>query len=549
MPPAWVAKVAEDVAAASCCELTFVLLVEPAAGSPGVMPGKGTRHRLFEWYERWDRHRNACAPDALAPVDVAPLLDGRVVVEASGAGDGPLASLRRVQAASLDVLLLLCPAPAGLRAAHLARHGTWSFHHGDGVTYSSGPPGFWECYDRNPRTGSILLREDADSGRTVIYRSWSSTDFGSLHRSRNPLYWKAAAFPGRCLRRLDDHGGIDTAIGEEAGAAAPRRARGMPGSLTMVVYLARLLADFAREKARSFASTRRTQWFIALRRRRPEVPSGVDGTGYHLLAPPPDGFYGDPCAFERDGVTYLFLEDYRFDLEKGRIGYTRVDAEGRPLGEIRIALERPYHLSYPFVFEWEGEVFLIPETRANRTVEIYRAAEFPDRWELDTVLMRNVEAVDVTVYPHGGRLWMFLNMAGPGYTANEELHVFHATSPRGPWRAHPANPVVSDVSSSRPAGALFLESGKLVRPAQDCALRYGHAIAFREVLALSESEYRERPLRRLGPEWCAGNRGTHTYTRTPTMEAIDGHTLLARWKSPQEVWETVARRFRALRRA
>jgi hypothetical protein len=549
MPPGWVAKVVEDVAAASYCELALALLLKPAAASPGAMPGKGTRARLFAWYERWDRRRNTRDPDALAPVDVAPLLEGRVVVEASRTGDGLPTSLSRVEAANLDVLLLLCHVSAGLSAAGLARHGAWSLHHGDGGMYRSGPPGFWECYDRNPRTGSVLLRDDADSGRTVLYRSWSATDFGSLHRSRNPLYWKAAAFPERCLRRLHDRGDLDTAAGDEAEVAPPSGGRGMPGSAAMVAFLARLLADSAWVKARSFAVTRRTRWFVAVRRRPAEAPWSSQGTGFRLLKPPRDRYYGDPRAFERNGVTYVFLEDYRFDREKGVIGYVRLDAEGRPLGKSRVVLERPYHLSYPFVFDWQGEVFLVPETRSNRTVELYRAVEFPDRWVLDTVLMSDVAAVDATVYPHGERLWMFVNMAGLGYTANEELHVFHATSPRGPWHPHPANPVVSDVSSSRPAGALFLEGGKLVRPAQDCALRYGHAVTFREVLALSESEYRERPLGRLGPEWCAGNRGTHTYARTPTFEAIDGHVQLARWKSPRELWETVARRFRARRRS
>jgi hypothetical protein len=544
-PPAWVARVMEDVAAASCCELRHVLIVKPAADSPGAMPGRGKRHKLFEWYEQWDRRRNACDPDALAGVEVGRLLDDRVVVDASHVGDDLRARLCAVKAANLDVLLLLCHAPVEVSAARLARYGIWSLHHGD-AGHQSGPPGFWECYDRNPRTGSTLLSEHADSGRTVIYRSWSQTDFGSLHRSRNPLYWKAAAFPGRCLRKLHDRGSIESATEKEVDAGPPSRGRGMPGSLAMVAFLARLLADFAWVKARSFAVTRRTQWFVALRPRRPEAPWSNQGTGFHVLKPPPDRYYGDPCVFERNGVTYLFLEDYRFDREKGLIGYVRLDAEGRPLGEIRIVLERPYHMSYPFVFEWQGQIFLIPETRSNRAVELYRAAEFPDHWVLDTVLMRNVEAVDATVYPHSGRLWMFLNIAGRGYTANEELHLFHATSPRGPWRPHPANPVVSDVSSSRSAGALFLEGGRLVRPAQDCALRYGHAIAFREVLVLSESEYRERQLGRLGPEWSAGNRGTHTYSRTRAIEAIDGHTQLARWKSPRELWETVARRVRAL---
>ena len=46
-----------------------------------------------------------------------------------------------------------------------------SFHHGDNQVNRGAPPGFWEVYERNPRTGFIiqLLTNELDGG-DVLYR-------------------------------------------------------------------------------------------------------------------------------------------------------------------------------------------------------------------------------------------------------------------------------------------------------------------------------------------------------------------------------------------
>jgi hypothetical protein len=119
---------------------------------------------------------------------------------------------------------------------------------------------------------------------------------------------------------------------------------------------------------------------------------------------------------------------------------------------------------------------------------------------------------------------MFAGISNGRYSNCDELGIFFSDTLRGPWTPHPANPVVSDVRRARPAGALFRDqAGRLIRPSQDCAKAYGYAIVFSEVIALSETEYQERPFARLDPDWVKGNLGTHSYTRTDKFEVIDGN--------------------------
>ncbi len=87
---------------------------------------------------------------------------------------------------------------------------------------------------------------------------------------------------------------------------------------------------------------------------------------YHLVTPPPGRGYADPFPLERDGRAWVFFEDISYSEGRhGRISVAEVDKQGH-LGDVTSVLERPYHLSYPYVFEWRDEIWMLPETSGNR---------------------------------------------------------------------------------------------------------------------------------------------------------------------------------------
>src|SRR5690606_24256465 len=111
-------------------------------------------------------------------------------------------------------------------------------------------------------------------------------------------------------------------------------------------------------------------------------------------------------------------------------------------------------------------------------------------WTLEGVLLDDIHAADATLHEIDGRWWMFVCSSAKGQHNWDELHLYHADSPMGPWAPHRRNPVKIDVRSARPAGRLFATDG-LYRPAQDCSVRYGYATAINRIRALSPSEFRE----------------------------------------------------------
>ncbi len=260
------------------------------------------------------------------------------------------------------------------------------------------------------------------------------------------------------------------------------------------------------------------QWVILTGPRIPYRALGWDAM--RALIPPKDRYWGDPFVIQRGDCYYVFIEEKLYGTGLGRITCLTLDAQGSMLAQ-QVALQRPYHLSYPFLFEQDGELYMIPESAANRTVDLYRCTHFPDRWDHAKNLLSDVYAVDSTLLKQDGKYWLFTNVKAPGGSSLDALYLYSADDLFADhWQAHPRNPVVQDIHRARPGGTIFIEQGQLIRPAQDSAKRYGYALKFNRITSLSETDYAEVPETEFTP---AHSRflATHTFNQAGEMTLID----------------------------
>jgi hypothetical protein len=525
---AWVAKVIEDIQSSGFARLELVLLDSHSEqGKPTLITKLRKRgmSTLFHLYERWDYQRNKANHDAMAPTDVSSLLEGvpsiSVPSNRKECSDSiPENQLTEIRNCDLDVIFRFGSRTPQSGIPGTARFGLWSFHHGDILSNPSGAPLFRELAEWNPVSGSSLqiVADSLDS--RVVYQSYASTDQVSLYGSRNPVYWKTAEFALRGLRNLHT-GGVEyvQSLPVYREQESDTRRNRTPNNLQMILFIRRYLSRWLRARAAPWRSGPRTKWYIAIRRRTMDLR--FDDTSDYLLMPcPKDRFYADPFLFEKDGKTFLFFEDFRYSEGRAVISCCEIGSDGSPGLPVEV-LRCSYHLSYPFVFEHEGETYMIPETKENRRVELYRATSFPTTWTAEALLLNDIYAVDATIQKVQGKFWMFAGVSNGRYSNSDELCLFFADALKGPWTAHRNNPVLSDVRRSRPAGMLFYDGGRLIRPSQDCGKAYGYALVFSEVLRLSETEYEERQIGRLDPGVVAGCIGTHTYNRTEQFEVVD----------------------------
>jgi hypothetical protein len=265
---------------------------------------------------------------------------------------------------------------------------------------------------------------------------------------------------------------------------------------------------------------RAPNWYVAWRDRvDPSDALPVIGpAGFRRLPDDAKRFYADPFLWERDGRRFLFVEEFPYATGKGVISLSEIDPAGK-VETPRVIFETDCHLSYPFLFEHEGAVWMIPETSGRRTVELYRADPFPDRWTLHSILLDDVDLGDATLQWIGDTWWMFAASRERWTSSWDALSLHHAPSPFGPWQPHPGNPVMIDLTAARPAGRILEIGGRLVRPVQNCDGLYGAALGFAEIRSLTPADYAQT-LSATALPW-GDNLGLHTYNRSASLEVID----------------------------
>jgi hypothetical protein len=510
--PRWQVVALERIDASPGLDLVAIAVDGPVRGR-----APSPREAAYRLYERLDRLIWRVADDPLAAGDIeasARLRDRAVAA--------PL------RADDLDVVADF-GASGDAAVDEAPRHGVWTVHHGDLEHYRDEPPHFWELYDDTRTFGTAIVAARPD-GRYVVYRSFSATDWVSLARGRSHAYWKTAHALVRRLAALRDGGWERIAampdFGPDPGpAGAPR---GIPTTAQVVRHVARMAAGVARRRARRAAL--REDWFVAYRRRSGLPLAMSPDPPFTLLDAAPGRMYADPFVIERDGDAFVFVEDVDRRTGRAVISCARLgggDTRPKPV------LARDHHLSYPFVFEHDGEVHMVPETAATRAVDLYRAAPFPSRWEPVARLLSDLSAVDPTLFEHDGRWWMFAGVADEGAGFLDELFLYFSDSLTEGWTPHPLNPVVSDVRRARPAGPVVKRDGALLRLGQDSSRDYGDAIAVNRIEALTPTAYRERQVATIRPDFMPGVAGTHAYTFSERYEAIDGRMWRPRLALPR----------------
>ncbi len=487
----WVASTVERIDSEDAYEL---VAVELAPASEKV--ARPAAYRAYEWLDR----RAFGAADGLGDADLAPLAAGRTVA----AGDG-----------LLDVVLSFLPAARSAAwSGPPPRYGVWAIVPMDDGEPGAAPDRFWDVRGRRAQSATALVIVQPGRAR-VLARCAAPVDRLSVTRSRNAAAWAAAHLVLRSLRSLArDHGSLppgDDAVGEQR----------PPPTAVIVTHAARTAVRGL--AARSRTAWRRGEWFVAVRER--SADGRVRGP-LTALPNPPGRYLADPFPIAVGGRHHLFVEDYSQAAGRAVISVCEPEPDGT-WSEPRTVLERDHHLSYPFVFEHEGVVYMLPETGEAGRVELHRAVAFPDEWRLDRVLLDGLTAVDATLHVEEGRLWLFAHVV-EGHGDPGELRLHWADSLDGDFSPHPRNPIVTDPATARPAGRLFRRDGVLYRPGQDCSRRYGEAVVLNRVDALSPEDYRETPVARIEPDWMPGIDATHTYTFDSRYECCDGYRHASR---------------------
>lgn len=393
--------------------------------------------------------------------------------------------------------------------------GIISFHHGDNDVYRGGPAGFWEVYEKQPRTGFIIqrLNEELDGG-DVLYKGFVRTSwFYSLNKAK--LYEISNPF----LHKIIDEITSDTPdLKIYPKTPYDKTFYTVPNLIQILNYLLKTIAIYLHKKINGFFG-RRIRWSVAYQFTnnwpKPDLSHSVK------IQNPKNRFLADPFLIYRNEKHYCFLEDFDYFKDRGCISVYEIHKEG--YSKIGKALVEDFHLAYPYLFEYKGELYMCPDTHAKNDIRLYRCVDFPLKWEFEKILIDNVSAVDTSIFFYDERWWLISNMdnspAGEHYS---QLHVFYNSNPLGEdWIPHKNNPIIFDPLKARNGGFIIDES-KLYRVYQCQGFNlYGRSFGVAEIRSLNLETYAEETLFEVEPNFFPNLIGTHTFNYNKGLLVFD----------------------------
>lgn len=210
----------------------------------------------------------------------------------------------------------------------------------------------------------------------------------------------------------------------------------------------------------------------------------------------------DVTDFDADILAHPFLvvEDSQYCLfftvkygatEEGGIGLALSD-NGFDWEYQQLVLDEPYVVAYPYVFKWQEDYYMIPETHTEPSIRLYKATDFPRKWAYEKDLLSGEIFISASVAWYNDMWWMFVSPEG-----NDTLRLFFASDLKGAWTEHPLSPIVDkNPDIARPGGRMLIYEGDLYRMGQDCEPSYGNQVHAFKITDISPTSYQEEKIER-----------------------------------------------------
>ncbi|MCX6278953.1 MAG: hypothetical protein NT004_12790 [Bacteroidetes bacterium] len=424
-----------------------------------------------------------------------------------------------------------------------AKFGVWSFHHDDEMKYRGGPAGFWEIYHDDPVNGAILQRLTSKlDGGIILRKGYLKTLSHSWTGNLQQLLTVTSMWPALAADELsglpDDEDSATMKI-----SSTNARIFKVPGNLQMILFLWKLFRNRISFYFHEFIKAE--QWNVGIVAKPiHEIAQGDDflksGEITWMATPEKHTYYADPFGFVIENNLYVFLEVFSYKEMKGRISdfifYINPDRKlpphqgsWNPSGRrnpIRVG-EETGHLSYPFILEFQGERYCVPESNAAGKICLYRFDFQKLIFSEEKVLIANVDAVDPTLVFYRDLWWLFFT---DRLFSNTHLNLYYSDRLNGDYKPHCLNPVKIDIRSARPGGTPFIHEGNLYRPSQDCSKTYGGRVIVNKVLHITPEIFEEEIVRAVEPAQNSHyHHGLHTLSGVGDLTLIDGKTYRANW--------------------
>ena len=396
-----------------------------------------------------------------------------------------------------------------------AKYGIWSYHHDDERVVRGGPPGFWEFMRKIPANGVILqqLTDELDKG-LILKRIQFDTVLHSYKFHLNRLLTESEFLPLQVCKDLIVNEKLEPELSQsKAPIMHP------PKNCKMLKYF--WLCIWRKVVFHWNYLFKQEDWNVG-------YYFDTNSNEIHWLKPPKSDYFADPFVISNDNDTYLFFEWFSNKNGKADLAMAKKSENFEVYHKIA---RFPEHRSYPYVFDYQGQIYCIPEANKTNKISLYRFDN--DRLTFDCDLLEG-KFVDTTLFIHNDRFYLFTT---PQTHPHTHLFIFVADDLRGPYRPHYNNPVKVDCSNSRMAGKMQNIDGELIRPAQNSTRHYGESITLNKIIQLNEYQYIEEAIKDIKPfNNTPYDKGIHTINSDGGITVFDAKRFTFTWKGFIQQW-------------
>ena len=261
------------------------------------------------------------------------------------------------------------------------------------------------------------------------------------------------------------------------------------------------------------------------------------------LAQPKDVIWADPFGIQRDDKYYIFYEEYHKVKEYATINCMVLDANLEEIDR-KVIIDEGTHSSFPLVFAYSGQYYMLPETFAAGKLVLYIAANFPYEWKQHKVLL-NIPCVDGIVFFRDSHWWL-LYCKSTAKDGNSLFFIRKSVDLFGDWEQCPEHTFHNGPYNSRPAGEVFEHNKELYRVTQNCTDSYGQSIVINKIIDLSDTGYKEEAVKEMAFN-VPGVSGFHTLSSCGDLSLVDRRKERLFLRTPGKILESISNKLRGIK--
>ena len=398
---------------------------------------------------------------------------------------------------------------------HSSKYGLISIHHGDNTWNRGGPPGFWEVYLSKRKTGFIIqiCTEKLDDGN-VIFRGETAT-LSTYLKNRVNLQQVSYPFFEYVFEYVFKNQKLPESDKKDTSSSKLYKT---PKFSISVNYTLKILFFYLSKIIKRLVLRKKQIWNVGFQK---NSWRNLDLKDISEIKNPKNRFLADPFIFTKNSQTAIFVEDFSFKTKKGSISSVLIkDGEiNKPLKII----DENFHLSFPFIFEYNDNLYMLPESRHDRSLRIYECVDFPFNWKFSHKIMDNIDAVDSIIFYKDPYWWLMTNIGDKNsLDFSSKSYLFYSNSPISTnWKAHKKNPVIFSSDHSR-NGGLIIEKNKIFRVRQEYGFsQYGKQVSLSEIEILTPDDFSEKFVLEIKPSSLNRVKGVHHLSTDGNFSVID----------------------------